>query len=132
MEGYPISPNPKLDPPPIPRGTPRVTVLFLSMLYKNNLLNSSLYRLGKVPSPLCSLCGQEEETPDHILFKCSTVQEDLRNRAITTYELASGCSEGETVAGTYIGLLNASKNTEFVEACIHILSSVNLRVSVEL
>ena len=132
LEGYPISPNPKLDPPPIPRGTPRVTeVLFLSMLYKNNLLNSSLYRLGKVPSPLCSLCGQEE-TPDHILFKCSTVQEDLRNRAITTYELASGCSEGETETGTYIGLLNASKNTEFVEACIRILSSVNLRVSVEL
>ena len=133
LEGYPTSPNPKLDPPPIPRGTSRETeVLFLSLFYKNNLLNSALYRLGKVPSPLCSLCGQEEETPAHILFSCSSVEEDLRNRAITTYELASGYRVGGTDADHYIGLLNSIRNPEFVEACIHILSTVNLRITVEL
>ena len=131
LEGYQSSPNPKLDPQPIPPGTTRETeVLYFSMLYKNNILNGSLYKLGKVPSPMCSLCDQEEETPDHILFRCTSVDEDLRKSAIATYELAN--SEAAAEVDTYIGLLNASKNPEFLHACINILTSVNLRLSVEL
>ena len=71
LEGYPIAPNPSCDTLPIPPGTSRKSeILLMSMLYKNNLLQDSLYKLGKVPSPMCSLCGLEEETAPHILFSC--------------------------------------------------------------
>ena len=92
-------------------------------------MNDSLYKLGKVPSPLCSLCGQEEETSDHILFRCSSVEENLRVRAIAAYELANADREEED---TYIGLLNASKNPEFVQACLDVINTVDLRVTIEL
>ena len=104
----------------------------MSLLYKNNLLNNSLYKLSKVPSPLCSFCAQEEETADHILFRCASVEEELRNRAYTNYRLANKLSEGEVEADSYIGLLNASRDKTFICSCIDILSGLNLKVTVDL
>ena len=131
LDGYPISPNPSCDVLPIPPNTTRETeVIFMSMLYKNNLLNQSLYNLGKVPSPLCSLCSNEEETAYHILFECISVDEELRANALTNYRLANQLRDGN--GDSYIGLLNASKDAKFVSSCIDILKDINLKVTVDL
>ena len=133
IDGYPISPNPSCESLPIPPNTSRETeILVMSMMYKNNLLNASLYKLGKVPSPLCSFCGQQEETADHILFECTSVDEDLRANSLNTYRLATNSSEGEAAADSYIGIINASRNQQFISSCIDILSSLNLKVTVDL
>ena len=133
LDGYPIAPNPSCDVLPIPPNTSReAEIILMSLLYKNNLMNSSLYKLSKVPSPLCSFCGQEEETADHILFRCASVQEELRNSASTNYRLANKLSEEEVVADSYIGLLNASRDQTFICSCINILSGLNLKVTVDL
>ena len=133
LDGYPIAPNPSCDILPIPSNTSRETeIQLMSLLYKNNLLNNSLYKLSKVPSPLCSFCAQEEETADHILFRCASVEEELRNRAYTNYRLANKLSEGEVEADSYIGLLNASRDKTFICSCIDILSGLNLKVTVDL
>lgn len=133
LDGYPTAPNPSCDTIPIPRNTSRETeIVLLSLLYKNNLLNSSLYKLSMVPSPLCSVCGQQEETAEHILFRCSAVEEELRNSAITSYRLANKLSEGEVLPDSYIGLLDASRDGVFICSCIDILKRLNLRVTVDL
>ena len=33
--------------------------------------NARLYQMGKVDSPSCSLCGHEEQTVDHLLWRCT-------------------------------------------------------------
>lgn len=132
LDGYQMAPNPRCDALPIPHNISRKTeILLMSLLYKNNLLNGSLYKLGKVPSPLCSLCAHDEETPEHILFKCSAVQEELRTNALLMYRLANNLEDGDD-EDSYIGLLNASRDREFLCACINILNTIDLRVSVDL
>ena len=133
LEGYHNYPMPSCSKLPIPSSTNRITeVLVMSMLYKNNLLNSSLYRLGKVPSPLCSLCATEEQTADHILFRCSKVDEDLRQSAWTNYRLANDLSDGEDTAVDFIGLVNTSRDKNFIMSCMNIVSSIDLNVTIEL
>ena len=133
LDGYPVSPNPSCDTLPMPPNTPRNTeILLMSMLYKNNLLNSSLYNLGKVASPLCSLCGEQEETADHILFWCTSVDEDLRDNALSDYRRASKHREVNDAVYSHIGLLNASRDPKFLSSCINILSILDLKVTVEL
>ena len=133
LEGYPIAPNPSCDTLPIPPGTSRKSeILLMSMLYKNNLLQDSLYKLGKVPSPMCSLCGLEEETAPHILFSCTAVEENLRSSALMNYRLAVNNSDGEAAVDNYIGLLNASRDERFISSCIDIISTLDLKVSIEL
>ena len=69
IDGYQLSPTPSCEMIPLPQNTSRIhEVQFMSLLYKNNLLNQSLYNLSKVPSPMCSYCNQEEETADHLLL----------------------------------------------------------------
>ena len=106
--------------------------LNLGLFYKNNLLNSSLYRLGKVPSPLCSLCATEEETADHILFRCRQVDLDLRQSAWSNYRLANNLGEEEDTAVNFIELVNTSRDKNFLISCINILSTTDLNVTVEL
>ena len=65
IEGYATFPEPHCATLPIPPNTARENeVLLMSLFYKNNIMNGSLYKIGKVPSPLCSLCNQEEETAE--------------------------------------------------------------------
>ena len=132
VDGYPCSPNPSCDIIPIPKNTSRKTeVLMMSMLYKNNILQSSLYKIGKVASPLCTLCGLEEETADHLLFRCTSVSEDLKCRALQSFNDAiSGA--GEAATDIYIGFLNASRDPVFISSCIDILKDLNLEVTVVL
>ena len=133
LDGYPTSPIPNCAILPIPPNTSRETeILLMSMMYKNNLLNSSLYKLGKVPSPLCSFCGQHEETAEHILLWCTSVDEDLRCNANRSYRLANKLSEGAVDADSYIGFLNASRDQTFISCCIDILNNLDLKVRVDL
>ena len=104
----------------------------MSMMYKNNLTNSSLYKLGRVPSPLCSLCEREEETADHLLFRCTEVEEELRRDVATTFRQANNLNERDDIETDFISILNCSRNKEFIKSCIHVLSSINIRVSIVL
>ena len=133
LDGYSSSPIPSSDGLTVPTNTTRkMEVLLMSMFYKNNLLNQALYNLDKVPSPLCSACSQQEETAEHILFQCSAVEESLRSRAILNYSLANNISDEEDGPDIYIGLLNARKDRAFIQSCTDIISSLNLRTSVDL
>ena len=97
----------------------------MSLMYKNNLLNSFLYTVDRVPSPKCSLCNSEEETPNHILFRCSEVQHDLRQNVIHNYRLASNDNDFASV--DFIDLLNVSRHENFISSCVNLLNSVALR-----
>ena len=133
LDGYPVSPNPSCNSLPIPPNTPRESeVKLMSMLYKNNIMNSSLYKLGKVPSPLCSFCGLQEQTADHILFSCVAVEEELRTSAICDFNQAIGDSDVDAAGDYYIGLLNASRDPKFVSSAINIVKTLNLNVTVDL
>ena len=133
LDGYPSYPNPSCSTLPIPPNTGRKSeVLLMSLMYKNNLLNSSLFKLGKVPSPLCSLCAAEEETADHILFRCNQVDEGLRLNVATHYKVANNISENSEIEADFIQLVNTSRNKNFVESCINLVNSTNLKVTVEL
>ena len=117
---------------PIPQGTSRnVEVLVMSLLYKNNLLNQNLWNLSQVPSPLCSACSLQEETADHILFECSAVDLNLRTLAKQHYNRINNISDEYTLE-TYIGLLNARSDPDFILVCINIVKSLRLRETIVL
>jgi hypothetical protein len=133
LDGYASSPTPSSDRLPVPLNTPRnVEVLLMSMFYKNNILNQSLWNLGKVPSPLCTACLEQEETAHHIIFQCSAVDEELRARATHHYRLANNLEEGQADPDSFIGLLNASRDELFIRIMIDIINTLHLRVTVEL
>lgn len=46
-------------------------------------INSSLYKRGSIGSPLCPLCGQKDETTEHIIFEC-VMYEKYRYEALMT------------------------------------------------
>ena len=133
IDGYQLSPTPSCEMIPLPKNTSRLhEVQFLSLLYKNNLLNTSLYNLSKVPSPMCSYCNQEEETADHLLFSCSSVDEQLRINAKSSYRTALKLNDTDIEPDTYIGILTASRDLQFVKTCIAIIMNLNIRVTFEL
>ena len=133
IDGYQLSPTASCEMIPIPQNTTRLhEVQFMSLLYKNNLLNQALYNLSKVPSPMCSYCNLEEETADHLLFNCSSVSEQLRIDAKSCYRNALKLSDSDMEPDTYIGIINASRDSDFVKTCIDIVVSLNIRVTFEL
>ena len=133
MDGYASSPNPSSSKFPVPQNTSRkIEVILMSLFYKNNIFNQTLWNLDKVPSLLCSACNEEEETADHIIFHCSAVEESLQTTATLHYKRANNVGDGETMPEPYIGLLNACKDPSFITTCIDIISSLSLRDTVQL
>ena len=133
LDGYPTPPIASCDSVPVPQNTPRkIEVALISMFYKNNILNQSLYKLSKVESPKCSFCSQHEETAEHLLFKCIAVEEQLRTNAYRNYRLANNLQDNDVSPDSYIALLNASKHKPFISSCIEILKNLNLKVTVDL
>ena len=131
IQGYAKYPMPNCGQLPIPINTPRESeVLLMSLFYKNNLMNDSLWKLGKVPSPLCSLCQLEEETANHIIFTCNAVKKELHNEALTNYRKANNLSDDEFVEADNIDFLNTSRHPPFLQTCLKIIHSVKLRTSV--
>ena len=133
LDGYQLPPKPSCNRIPIPRNTPRKQeVQLMALLYKNNVLNQCLYNLGKVPSPMCSFCQQEEETADHLLFRCGSVEEHRRQCVRRNYRLALHITDTDAEPDSYIGLLNASRNSSFIISVLDILSSLDFNVTVDL
>ena len=134
LEGFPNSPTPSCNPIEIPNNTSRKTeVRLLSIFYKNNIFQSALYRIGRATSPMCTLCGQVEETADHLLFSCDSIPENLRLRSRQSYANAINCEIDDiNTADIETGFLNASRNPAFISSCIDILKDLQLRDTVVL
>ena len=133
IEGYATFSEPRCTTIPIPPNTSRENeVLLMSLFYKNNIMNDSLYKIGKVPSPLCSLCHQEEETAEHIIFKCGAVNQDLHKEADKQYRLARNLDDNTNIQPDFIDLLNSSRNQPFIQSCMNIINSVKLRTTIVL
>ena len=132
LDGYPSPPIASCEMLQIPRNTTRETeVQVTSLFYKNNLLNQSLYNIGNVPSPLCSYCQLEEETSDHLLFRCAFVEEQLRLDAKAAYKSALNLCENDAEPDIYIGLLNACRSDKFIKCCTDIVRCLNIKVLVD-
>ena len=133
IDGYQLSPTPSCDLIPLPPNTTRKQeVQFLSLLYKNNLLNQTLWNLSRVPSPLCTYCNQQEETAEHLLFTCNHVEEQLRSDVTSSYRRALNLTSEDMVPESYVGLLNASHDNNFVSDCVNIVKGLDVRVTFEL
>ena len=131
MEGYSHLPSPSCSNLPIPVSVARdVEVKLMSLFYTNNLCNSFLYRVSRVPSPLCSDCGLEEETPYHIVLNCPKVDPELRARAMSILTDING-EEGVIQEDT-VTLLNGSRDHKFIDVCLKIVESAIMRDSIEL
>ena len=133
LEGYQKYPKPSCAALPIPSNTNRSSeVLLMSLMYKNNLMNSSLYKLNKVPSPLCDRCKEEEETVDHTIFRCREVDEEFRAQALTCYREANNLMSTEDITVDYIDLLSSSRHERFLHACLNIVECNNMRNTIML
>ena len=133
IDGYYEYPKPSCATLPIAANTTREKeVLLMSLFYKNNISNSSLYKLGRVPSPLCSMCEREEDTPDHIIFRCPEVDAERRRDAATQYRLANNLEEREDIVADFIALLNTSRHKPFMDSCVEIINLINVRTSIDL
>jgi hypothetical protein len=117
LEGETRFPNVTTSPMRFPRGTSREEeVKVLSFFYKNNLLNSFLYRVQQqtCPSPLC-VCGLTEQTSHHVIADCTLVDEQRRMLISEILISSDNTSEDE------ISLLNCSRNPVFIGHCLQIV-----------
>ena len=115
---------------PIPDNASRnEEILLMSLMYKNNLMNNFLWNQGKVESPLCHMCNQLEETPEHILLECSAIDPELQTRIIQNY-----CKENQLEdiyeIDPYIGILNSSRNEGFMKDCLEVIKTTKLRETI--
>ena len=129
LEGYALSPTPVCNMIPVPNNTTReMEVQLLSLFYKNNLLNQSLYNIDRAPSPNCSKCENEEETADHLLFRCDLVNENLRQNAKDSYRNALKLGDGDAEPEVFIGLLDASRSANFIKSCVEIVRQSDIKI----
>ena len=129
-EGHSVVPKPSCTTLSVNPDMDRKTeVLMLSMFYPNNLLNSFLYRrnIPDITSPMCH-CGEEEQTPHHIVLRCKHVSPELRARAVDCLQTAGDTEENS------IALLNMSRDKDFMNLLHEIIHSQRdvLRSSIEL
>ena len=127
IEGYDHAPIPSCTKLPVPaKVTREEEVLLMSMFYPNNLLNNNVYQLTyKIESPLCYKCKEKEESAYHVILECS----DQSNEA---YRLVESLSKDNIVHQDFISLLNASRNTKFIQICLDILAEREHRHHIDL
>ena len=128
LDGLQHVPKPSCSGLPIPNNTKREEeVVFMSLLYPNNLFNSFIYQhTYLIESPLCRRCHQLEETPYHIILQCSERSAEAR------MFLGQVISEEELQMEDTITLLNGSRHPPFVKICLQILQQETYRVTVNL
>lgn len=133
IEGFHTSPNPSCDLIPMPKSTQRKTeVQVLNLLYKNNILNQSLYNIDKKESPLCRYCKCEEETAEHLLFNCNAIDPQTKATASNSYKQALNLKDTDNEPLFEIGVLNAIRDDKFLKQCIHIVEQLDFDVTVVL
>ena len=130
-KGESVIPIPSCKPLVFPHQTPRQTeVNIMSLMYKNNLLDAFLYERNLTNSDTCPSCGNGVHTAYHILFNCSAVSEDKRERAYTYLEESIGHEQADIESPTSI--LMGSRNHQFIVACKDIVKSIDMRSEIEL
>ena len=138
LDGQTRIPKVSCYPIKIPIGTNREEeVRFLSMFYKNNLLNRFLFTVEreKCPLPLCE-CQFDDQTAFHILTNCEKVDADIREDIILMLLLGNDMTSADALAtdNITISLLNCSRDKLFVQQCQKALktSSLQLRTRITL
>ena len=136
LDGQTRIPKVSCDPIEIPIGTSREEeVKFISMFYKNNLLNAFLFTVEreKYPSPLCE-CQLDDQTAFHILTSCEKVDADIREDIILMLLLGNDIASADALAADNISLLNCARDELFVQHCLKALktSSLQLRTRITL
>ena len=137
MEGWSTIPIVSCNTLPIPLGTSReVEVLVMSLMYKNNLLNSFLFDVNRDvwSSPLCP-CGIEEQTSVHLLTNCSLVEDSLNVEAKRIMCLCNNL--GNVIEPMYdpnCAILNCSRDLNFINLCAEVVKTedLNLRKRINL
>jgi hypothetical protein len=134
MEGwseYPIVSTTSLSIPPYTNRD--VEVLIMSLFYENNLLNSFLFSFDrqKWTTPLCS-CGSGEQTALHVLTSCHHIDEQLRDQAVYHLKVSNEVADIEKLG--VVGILNSSRDTDFIQLCRDIVEDkeLNLRRKIAL
>ena len=88
-------------------------VLFMSLFYKNNLMEAFLYSIKRANNPLC-LCGVEAQTAVHAILHCSLVLNIKKAKLYESLGGVGGFSED------IVSFLDASRDKDFVNACIQV------------
>ena len=130
LDGQTRIPKASCDPIKIPIGTNREDeVKFLSMFYKNNLLNGFLFTVEreKCPSPLCE-CQLDDQTAFHILTSCEKIDADIREDIILMLLLGNDVASADALAADNISLLNCSRDKLFVQQCLKALKTSSLQL----
>ena len=119
-EGLSIIPVAKCTPIPIPKEANREEeVLIMSLFYPNNLLNifTNRYNAQKFPDPTCS-CGQESQTPHHVLFRCGHNDHNLKTEIFEIFQQIVGA---EAEIESHLNLLKACKHANFIKKVAEII-----------
>ena len=126
-EGFQHAPTASCDKIPIPNYVTREQeVLLMSLFYPNNLFNSNIYRhTYQIESPLCGRCGRNEETPFHVILECT-------DRSAEAYRLVTKVVGENALQNDTITLLKASRNKDFLNLCLNILSQYEYRTHIDL
>ena len=136
-EGWSKIPTVSCNPLPIPLGTSReAEVLVMSLMYKNNLLNSFLFGVNRDlwQSPLCP-CGLEEQTSVHLLTNCSMVDATLNAEAKRIMCLCNNIGTlVDPVFDLNCAIINCSRDSNFIKICIKVVETedLNLRQKINL
>ena len=124
-------PIPTVKPISIPLNISRkLEVLLMSMFYENNLMNDFLWKRSLTESPLCPHCKQELQTPYHALLLCNGI--DQARRQEVKIALIKTLGEDDANSECCTTLLNASRSSKFMEACVKILQSYPFRQDIQL
>ena len=125
LEGYQEAPVAKCTNIPIPAGTPRSDEVHLfSLMYKNNVMQNFMYSIGKAESPMCPKCLMEEHTPSHILLRCASITQELRQHISVHFNNQQVIDE--------VDILNASRSEAFIRCCLRIVREAELPKDIDL
>ena len=119
-----------LRPFSIPFGESReVEILVRSLMCKNNLMNSFLFRVDRAVASLLSICGLDEQTVLHLLSSCELLDTNLKcqaKRIITLCNSSKSMVDLAAEQGPII--LNCSRDFMFISVCIEIVESLALNL----
>lgn len=136
QDGETRIPKVSVDPLSIPFSTSREEeVKLMSLLYKNNLLNSFLFTTERIQcsSPLCA-CSEEEQTAFHILTNCALVNADVKQDICQQLVLTNNVKSVEDLIPDNVTLINCSRDNKFLSLCLEVIrnKSLSLRTKINL
>ena len=58
----------------------RTRIFQFKILHRISFINSNLFKMKLVPSPLCTFCGIESESPEYIFCECKNLNKNILER----------------------------------------------------